>query len=443
MAAFSLGDIKITSDSTRGPLGSLSGTEFATTTLRYPKDLGSTDKGHYMVIYIKKQSSLSGETSVGSTAGVPLASSGAANLLNQNQSLGSGIVSSVVNNVPVVKEAVGVVQGFDKGFVSGVSNLLNTIFGSSNFSSSSLSGGGSGFINTSAQSESIINRSIKQKQGSSAFLDSVRKTQLTTDAIALYMPDTLLFQYNQSYDELKPGNSIAGQIGTAIEDSIRNPGGDQAAQSLGGLGAAAAGAAIQNLNNITSKSGSPIVKGIGKVVANQDVARIAAYKAIGGVINPMLELIYQSPRFREFQFDFSFYPRDEKEALNVQNIIERLRYHQAPDLPTLNGVSSSAILIPPSEFDIKFYYGGSQNPNIDTIGTCVLTGINVNYAPNGFQAYEMPTNSNPTLGGTGMPVAINLQLNFRETVILTKKDFDSTTSMQSGTSINDPYGYSQ
>jgi hypothetical protein len=432
MAAFSLGDIKITSDPTRGPLGSLSGTEFATTTLRYPKDLGSTDKGHYMVIYIKKQSSLSDETSVGSTAGVPLASAGAANLLNQNQSLGSGIVSSVVNSVPVVKETVGVVQGFNNGFVSGVSNLLNTIFGSSNFSSSSLSGGGSGFVNTSAQSESIINRSIKQKQGVSVFLDSVRKTQLTTDAIALYMPDTLLFQYNQSYDEMKPGNSIAGQIGTAIGDYINNSTNAQAASSLGGLGSAAGIAALEKLQSNTKA---------GKFFANQDVAKIAAYKALGGVINPMLELIYQSPRFREFQFDFTFYPRDEKEALNVQNIIERLRYHQAPDLPTLNGASSSAILIPPSEFDIKFYYGGSQNPNIDTIGTCVLTGINVNYAPNGFQAYEMPTNSNPTLGGTGMPVAINLQLNFRETVILTKKDFDSTTSLQSGTSINNPYGY--
>ena len=41
------------------------------------------------------------------------------------------------------------------------------------------------------------------------------------------------------------------------------------------------------------------------------------FSPTGGVINPMLELIYQSPRFREFQFDFTFYPRDEKEALNV------------------------------------------------------------------------------------------------------------------------------
>ena len=287
-----------------------------------------------------------------------------------------------------------------------------------------------------SQSEAIINRSIKQKQGASAFLDSVRKTQLTTDAIALYMPDTLLFQYNQSYDEMKPGNSIIGQIGTAIEDfiSAKDDKGKQAAASAVGITSAAGMVALEKLQSNTKA---------GKLLANQDVARVSAYKALGGVINPMLELIYQSPRFREFQFDFTFYPRDEKEALNVQNIIERLRYHQAPDLPTLNGVSSSAILIPPSEFDIKFYYGGAQNPNIDTIGTCVLTGINVNYAPNGFQAYEMPTNSNPTLGGTGMPVAINLQLNFRETVILTKKDFDSTTSVASGASINDPYGYAR
>ena len=423
MAAFSLGDIKITADPTRGPLGSLSGTEFETTTLRYPKDLGSTDKGHYMVIYIKKQSSLLGDNSVGTTGGVPAASVGSASKLNQTQELGSGLISSVVNSVPIVKQTVGVIQGFDKGFVSGVSNILTNLFGTSNFSSSSLSGGGSGFVNTSAQTESIISRSIKQKQGVSAYLDAIRKTTLTTDAIALYMPDTLMFQYNQFYDEMRPGNSIAGQVGTAISDVIAADQGraEQAVSSLGGLVAAAGSAAIEQLQKNTK---------LGKGLANQDVAKVTAYRAIGGVINPMLELIYQSPKFREFQFDFTFYPRDEKEALNVQNIIERLRYHQAPDLATLNGASSSAILIPPSEFDIKFYYGGSQNPNIDTIGNCVLQGINVNYAPNGFQAYEMPTNSNPELGGTGMPVAINLQLNFRETVILTKKDFDSTTSTQ-------------
>jgi hypothetical protein len=133
----------------------------------------------------------------------------------------------------------------------------------------------------------------------------------------------------------------------------------------------------------------------------------------------MLEMIYKSPNFRTFQFDFTFYPRDEKEALEAQRIIERLRFHQAPELIE----DAQGFLVPPSEFDIKFYYAGAQNPNIPPISTCVLTAIDVNYAPNGFTAYEVPGENRPALGRTGMPVAIQVTLQFQETTYLTKADF--------------------
>jgi hypothetical protein len=137
------------------------------------------------------------------------------------------------------------------------------------------------------------------------------------------------------------------------------------------------------------------------------------------VRNPMLEMIYKSPNFRTFSFDFVFYPRDEKEALEVQRIVERLRFHQAPELAK----GASGFLRPPSEFDIKFYYGGTQNPNIPPISTCVLETINIDYAPNGFSAYEVPNESQPSLGRTGMPVAMKVSLSFKETTYLTKSDF--------------------
>ena len=38
----------------------------------------------------------------------------------------------------------------------------------------------------------------------------------------------------------------------------------------------------------------------------------------------------------------------------------------------------------------------------------------------------MPGEPTPTWGGTGMPVEIQLSLNFQETVILTKSDFQSS-----------------
>ncbi|MFM7858464.1 MAG: hypothetical protein ACKO96_42720, partial [Flammeovirgaceae bacterium] len=51
--------------------------------------------------------------------------------------------------------------------------------------------------------------------------------------------------------------------------------------------------------------------------------------------------------------------------------------------------------------------------------TCVLKAIQINYAPNGFSAYEIP-GQNATLGGTGMPVGIEMQLSFQEMTYQTK-----------------------
>ena len=146
----------------------------------------------------------------------------------------------------------------------------------------------------------------------------------------------------------------------------------------------------------------------------------------GSVQNPLLELIYKSPSFRTFQYDFVFYPRDEGEALQVQRIIERLRFHQAPEFFS----DTKGFLVPPSEFEIRFFYGGYENPNIPQVATCVLTSIDVNYAPNGFSAYEIPGESQPSLGRTGMPVAIQMSLQFQETSYLTKNDFTGDTDFK-------------
>ena len=103
---------------------------------------------------------------------------------------------------------------------------------------------------------------------------------------------------------------------------------------------------------------------------------------------------------------------------HLQKIIKKFTFHQAPEI--LAG--AGGFLVPPSEFDIQFYYNGAQNPNIPTVGTCILKGIQVNYAPNGFTAYEIPGENAPALGRTGMPVAIQISLQFTEVVIITKND---------------------
>ena len=57
-----------------------------------------------------------------------------------------------------------------------------------------------------------------------------------------------------------------------------------------------------------------------------------------------------------------------------------------------------------------------------------LETIDVNYAPNGAQFYEVPGENIASRGRTGMPVGVQLTLNFTETSILTKNDLRDPAS---------------
>jgi hypothetical protein len=206
------------------------------------------------------------------------------------------------------------------------------------------------------------------------------------------------------------GNEIGGQAlaaGKSAIDAYNKGGAESAGDSLKKSG-------LENIKEI-------LAKGAGKITASENTAKLFL-ASTGRVVNPMLEMLYQSPNFRTFNFEFLFYPRDEREALEVQNILERLRFHQAPEILKEGGVAGG-FLVPPSEFDIRFYYSGSENPNIPQIATCVLLTMDVNYAPNGWSAYEVPDEFKPSIGRTGMPTAIQLTLSFQETTYLTKDDF--------------------
>lgn len=230
----------------------------------------------------------------------------------------------------------------------------------------------------------------------------VRTIYRTTDTVALYMPDTLAFTQNQGFSDFEltgtPAALLAG-VATSIDTGKNSTGTNETITNF-----------IKNL--------APFVAS-GAVQSNP-LFRAGFAAITGTVINPMLELIYTSPEFRQFRFDFMFYPRSKKEALEVQNIIERIRFHQCPEIKK---DSYGFFLIPPSEFDIKFYYNGKENENIPKISTCVLTGMDIDYAPQGFAAYEVQGELTPEVGGTGMPVGIRLSLSFKETEYLTKDSY--------------------
>ena len=372
MALFNLlgGGITFGTESRSG-ISALTSSQYQSSTFRYPIDLGAADKGHYILININEQINTSFPgTQVRGDAPSVLSNKAqlegafgkfttAGTLANTGQLL-SKAAAALADNVPLVKT---IYDGVNK--VTGAGDIFGGFLGQ-------------------------LNSNI-----------GVRTIRRISDTIALYMPNNLTFSDSQGYNSVTPGGSTAQAVLSglnSITDSYKNSGNTVDAKQL--------------IKSVAPFLFSSALNSAGPT------GQILFTAGSGGLVqNPMLEILYSSPSFRTFQFDFAMFPRDEQEAEIVLKIIDVLRFHQAPELVSNSG---GYFLYPPSEFDIGFYYNGQVNPNIPRISTCVLESIQTNYAPGGFAAYEVPGVTEPERGKTGMPVGINLSLSFKETEYIVK-----------------------
>ena len=399
MGLFNLSDITVNAPKEAiGPLGILNNTQYALNTFRYPEDLSSSDKGHYMVININEQRLTSYKDPEGPTNQTPTA-------ISNNQTFGSfaaGTGNLLQTFGAALEQGVSFVGSLGNQLFNGTGNLGQSVSRTA-ISSSTFAAAGVG-----AGAEAL---NILRDTGIALQTGSIRAQKRTTDTVALYMPDTLVFDENQSYSDIESGGTKLAMTAAMAGSTV------DLYKETGGIN--------ERFVNQLMRNASPF---LGSIAAKEagGLGQIAFLQVTNTVQNPMLELLYSKPSFRTFRFEFMFYPRSEKEGKGVQDIIERLRFHQAPEVAQ-NG-TGGFFMVPPSEFDISFYYNGQINPNIPKISTCVLTQFSVDYAPNGFSAYEVPGQA-ATKGGTGMPVAIRLSLQFKETEIVTK------------TLLNDQSGY--
>lgn len=402
MALFSFTDIRFGTAARRvGLNGRLAGSQYDSNLYRYPIDLGEADKGHYMVFHINVQT----KTEFSS----PL-SFDTPDILNSPNRVTSGL-ANITDATSWLREqtdtaGLEAIEGLQ--LTESTRTAIETV--------RSNVGQGLDFVGELAKKVSI--------QGA-------RTIQRTAETIALYMPDTLNFGYDQSYD----GISLSSPF-----FDILNAGKDvmQAGSSIIDL-AKGGQVSVQNImksipGNLTPFAVDYLSRFAPSNIFGSNFGRFAL-ASLGVARNPLLEVIYTSPSLRKFQFDFLFYPRSEKEAQQVQSIIDSFTFHQSPEIfPGSGGV----FLIPPSEFDIKFYYNGKENPNIPKISTCVLNSLNIDYAPSGFSAYEVPGETTPSMGKTGMPVGIRLQLNFTETQIVTKNSLRPDSFASQAESVYSP-----
>ena len=439
MSLFGFGNIKFEPDGREAAFGPLAvleeDEEFKRQNFRYPIDVGAFDKGHYMMFYIREQAKTGLNGAASRDAKIPgLYAEGTSKGFQTQQNLSTGseigsaissgtnqiksatgnLGSSFTNQISAFTGAGGKLGGFDTGSMSMFSSFGEKVKGGI--------GNIFGETNVLKASQTSTSKTIDESISGISNSRFIKTTTRTKESIALYMPDTLMYNHTQTYSSISMGKGLMGGLfaaGRAAMESFQKTkkidvGGALKAGVKAGGDSILSGGLVAGMTALGNKASPGMGQGL-------------TLGLLGQIQNPMLEMAYSSPNFRKFQFDFFFYPRDESEALEVQNILDRFKYHQAPEMGGFSSGgekrSQGATLRPPSEFDIKFYYGAAENPNIPALATgCVLETIDVNYAPNGAQFYEVPGENIAHRGRTGMPVGVQLTLNFAETSILTKND---------------------
>ena len=113
-------------------------------------------------------------------------------------------------------------------------------------------------------------------------------------------------------------------------------------------------------------------------------------RGLGVVPNSNLELLFNAPTLREFQFNWKMSPRDEDEAQQVKNIIRFFKQGMAAKKLTNQAGEASLFLGSPNVFRMQFK---TQNNKIiegvNRIKVCAVTGTAVNYTPDGtWAAYD-------------------------------------------------------
>ena len=130
----------------------------------------------------------------------------------------------------------------------------------------------------------------------------------------------------------------------------------------------------------------------------------------GQVLNPNLELLFQGPQLRPFNFTFKLSPRDKDEARGVKQIIKYFKKNMAVKKDDIG-----LFLKAPNVFKIQYQFGaGKPHPGLNLIKMCALTNCSVDYTPLGtYMTYP-----------DGNMVSYSISLSFQELTPIYDKDYD-------------------
>ena len=245
---------------------------------------------------------------------------------------------------------------------------------------------------------------------------------LNPSRIIMYMPEDISTGYQT--DWTGKGFSNVGM------NSLRTAG-----NALSGDAGAAINSFVSSLSTAASALPTTVAQGIAtgiNALGNDNVTTNDVLQgALGVVLNPNTELMFQGFKLRSFGLKFKMSARNETEAIEIGKIIGTFKKVSLPSFgPDPGGVADvgkfgKAILdaVTPGEgaeqsntnyigvpglCTVQFMKGNKIHDHLPQYKVCAITQVDVNYTPDG--TYNTFTD--------GRPVAVELGLQFSETKLV-------------------------
>ena len=177
-----------------------------------------------------------------------------------------------------------------------------------------------------------------------------------------------------SKSEISPIDAaLANVSGAAVE------GASKGIKQAGKQAMDAAKGGFENLQGVTKDE-------VAAFFAGQATGKNIFTRSTGKMLNPNLELLFQGPTLRTFNYTYRFTPREEKESDEVKQIIKFFKKQMAPKRQK----SGKLFLESPNVFKLKYFFkNGIQHPFLNKIKICALQSCTVQYTPDGsYMTYE-------------------------------------------------------
>jgi hypothetical protein len=146
---------------------------------------------------------------------------------------------------------------------------------------------------------------------------------------------------------------------------------------ISGGGAGAADAAGTAANQVRQNTAAVQAAATSKIVESvTGVNRLQREQ--GAVLNNSMELLFNGPQLRTFNFTFRLSPRSKDESEMVLKIIRTLKQGMSA-----KKANNFLFIKAPYTFFLGYYKGNSLHPYLNKFKECALTGMSMAYTPDG------------------------------------------------------------